>query len=155
MNQCRSQHVEELADLAVVDAEAIGAGVGVEIAGVERQHREDQERQQDRIGQERRALLHVEDDERDRRPGDEQQTPTRQQQRLAVGKDALQTREQVVAKRANGGEEVDGRHLPVLYAVGGIEVKVVIPEHRADRLRDRDGEQEREHAEGDDKQEQW
>ncbi len=78
------------------------------------------------MGKERRALLHVEDDERHQRPGDEQQTPAREQQWLAVGEDDLQACEKVIAEGADGREEIDRRDLPVTNSVRGIEIEVMI-----------------------------
>ena len=46
--QADGQHVEQLADLAVVDAEAVRAGIGIIAARVEGQHREDEEGDQQR-----------------------------------------------------------------------------------------------------------
>ncbi|WP_428428689.1 hypothetical protein [Pararhizobium sp.] len=121
-----------MADLAIVDAKTIGARIGIEVAGVERQQRKKQEGQQQTISDGRRAFLHVQNDQRHQGRCHGQQRPAGKKQRMAIGEKIKPSGKEVVPKSPHRREKVDRGDLAVENTIGCIKIDVVIPVHRTD-----------------------
>lgn len=75
----------------------------------------------------------MEDEDRQQRQRDRQQTPVRGQQRMGVREQPVETGDEIIAERADRGEEVDVRDLALANALGGVEIDRRVPVIRAER----------------------
>ena len=119
--------------MAVVEAVAVEPGRRVERMEVDRQGREQQERQDERERLRSRAPRDVAGQQRQYRQHDRQERPVHQQHRLGLWKQLLQARGQVESEWPDGSKEIDARHLAEIDPPGGIEIDDGIPGVRAER----------------------
>ena len=119
--------------MAVVVAVAVEARHRIEAVQIDRQCREEQQRQDQR--QSERAGAGGNGGAEDRGDGQKhrQQRPVHQQHRLRLGKQRIEQRGAVIAERPDGREEIEARHLSHADALDRIEIDRRIPGVGAER----------------------